>query len=332
MKVVITGGEGFLGSRLAALLLRRGTLNGPDGAAKAIEQITIVDAAPPKAAVSDPRLRSVTGEIADTEVLERAIDRDTSSIFHLAAVVSGMAEADFDLGLRVNLDATRRLLDVCRSRGAHPRLVFASSVAVYGGDLPETVLDTTAVSPQSSYGTQKAMAELLIADYTRRGFVDGRVLRLPTISVRPGKPNAAASSFASGIVREPLNGHEAVCPVDPGTRLWVLSPAAAIECLVAGHDIPAEAFGPNRIVNVPGLSVTARGMVAALDRVAGAEVARRVRWERDPRVERIVGTWPGAWDTTRARALGFPGDESFDAVIRQYIEEEAASQQRASTP
>jgi len=332
MKVVITGGEGFLGRRLAALLLRRGTLNGSDGAPRAIEQITVVDAARPSAGASDPRLRSVTGDIVDIKVLQEAIDRDTSSIFHLAAVVSGMAEADFDLGMRVNLDGTRCLLDVCRGSGAQPRLVFASSVAVYGGNLPETVLDTTAVTPQSSYGTQKAMAELLITDCTRRGVVDGRVLRLPTISVRPGKPNAAASSFASGIVREPLSGHDAVCPVGPGTRLWLLSPATAIECLVAGHDTPAEAFGPSRIVNVPGLSVTAHGMVAALERVAGAEVARRVRWERDPRVERIVATWPGAWDTTRARALGFPGDESFDAVIRQYIEEERGSDQRTSTP
>ncbi len=199
MKVVITGGEGFLGRRLTAVLLRRGTLNGADGAAKAIEQITIVDAAPPPAGASDPRLRFVTGDIADTAMLQRSIDRDTSSIFHLAAVVSGMAEADFDLGMRVNLDATRRLLDLCRSSGAQPRLVFASSVAVYGGDLPETVLDTTAVAPQSSYGTQKAMAELLITDCTRRGMVDGRVLRLPTISVRPGKPNAAASSFALSV-------------------------------------------------------------------------------------------------------------------------------------
>jgi nucleoside-diphosphate-sugar epimerase len=332
MKVVITGGEGFLGRRLAARLLRRGTLNGADDASKAIEQLTIVDVASPPAAASDPRLRFVTGDVADTAVLQRAIDRDTSSIFHLAAVVSGMAEADFDLGMRVNLDATRRLLELCRSGGAQPRLVFASSVAVYGGDLPETVLDTTAVAPQSSYGTQKAMAELLITDYTRRGFVDGRALRLPTISVRPGKPNAAASSFASAIVREPLNGHETVCPVDPATRLWLLSPATAIECLVAGHDIHPEAFGRSRIVNVPGLSMTALGMVAALSRVSGAEVARRVRWERDPRVEGIVATWPGAWDTTRARALGFPGDESFDAVIRQYIEEEMASQPRTWTP
>jgi nucleoside-diphosphate-sugar epimerase len=330
MKVVITGGEGFLGRRLTARLLRQGTLTGPDGVAAPIEQIVVVDAAPPRPGAGDPRLRCVTGDVADTAVLERAIDRDTSSIFHLAAIVSGMAERDFDLGMRVNLDATRRLLDACRSSGAHPRLVFASSVAVYGGDLPQTVLDTTAVAPRSSYGTQKAMAELLIADCTRKGFVDGRVLRLPTISIRPGKPNAAASSFASGIVREPLNGEEAVCPVDPDTRLWLLSPVTAIECLVAGHDIPAAAFGPSRIVNVPGLSMTAREMVAALGRVAGVEVARLVRWERDPQVEGIVGTWPGAWDTTRARALGFPADSSFDAVIRQYIEEEMASQHRTS--
>jgi nucleoside-diphosphate-sugar epimerase len=264
-------------------------------------------------------------------VLQRVIDRGTSSIFHLAAVVSGMAEEDFDLGMRVNLDATRRLLDACRDSGSRPRLVFASSVAVYGGDLPDTVLETTAVAPQSSYGTQKAIAELLIGDYTRRGFVDGRVLRLPTISVRPGKPNAAASSFASGIVREPLNGVEVVCPVDPATRLWLLSPASAIACLVAGHDLPAAALGQHRIVNVPGLSITAGAMVEALERVAGTEVARLVRWERDPRVERIVATWPGAWDTARAEALGFRGDQSFDAVIRQYMDDEMDSQQTQHT-
>ena len=201
-------------------------------------------------------------------------------------------------------------------------MVFTSSVAVYGGDLPDTVPDTVAVSPQSSYGTQKAVAELLIGDYTRKGFVDGRVLRLPTISVRPGRPNAAASSFASGIVREPLNGQEAVCPVDPDTRLWLSSPSTAIDCLIAGHEVAADALGLNRTVNVPGISLTAAEMVAALERVAGSEVARRVRWERDPRIARIVATWPGALDTTRARALGFPGDETFDAIIRRYIDEE----------
>jgi nucleoside-diphosphate-sugar epimerase len=329
MRVVITGGEGFLGRRLTASLLRQGTLRGADGRSRSIERITTVDIVAPSIP-TDPRLVAITGDIADPALLQRAIDPDTTAIFHLAAVVSGMAEAEFDLGMRINLDATRLLLDACRSSGARPRLVFTSSVAVYGpgaGALPETVLDTTAVAPMSSYGTQKAIAELLISDYTRKGFVDGRVLRLPTISVRPGKPNAAASSFASGIVREPLNGEPAICPVDPDTRLWLLSPATAIACLIAGHDIPAEALGFNRVINLPGLSTTAREMVAALGRVAGAEVSRRVTWERDPRIERIVATWPGAWDTTRARTLGFPGDDSFDAIVRRYIAEEMGAEQ-----
>jgi nucleoside-diphosphate-sugar epimerase len=190
---------------------------------------------------------------------------------------------------------------------------------VYGGDMPDPVLDTTALNPQTSYGTQKASAELLIGDYTRKGFIDGRVLRLPTISVRPGRPNAAASSFASGIVREPLNGEEAVCPVDPDARLWVLSPSTVLDCLIAGHDIAPDAFGVSRAVNLPGLSVSVQEMVDALARVAGPEVAARVRWQRDPLIARMVAGWPGAWDTSRAKSLGFPGDHSFDQIIRDYI-------------
>ncbi len=307
-----------------------GTLRGPEGRDETIDQITLVDVVPPPA-FSDPRVLSSHGDIADPEVLQRAVS-GAASIFHLAAIVSGMAEADFDLGMRINVDATRLLLDLCRGRADadnsslghprhRPRLIFASSIAVYGGELPDTVAETTALNPQSSYGTQKAVAELLINDYTRRGFVDGRVLRLPTISVRPGRPNAAASSFASGIVREPLDGQEAVCPVDPQTRLWLSSPSAAVDSLIAVHDV---ALGSDRILNAPGISLTAREMVASLERVAGPEVASRVRWERDARIARIVATWPGALDTTRARALGFRGDETFDAVIRRYIEERGA--------
>lgn len=321
MKIVITGGAGFLGRRLAGRLLQSDTVRGPDGRPRTIDQIALVDVVPPPA-FADPRVVSVTGDIGDAELLKRVIDVDTASIFHLAAIVSGMAEADFDLGLRINLDATRLLLDVCRAIGHRPRVVFTSSVAVYGGDLPATVLDTTTVGPQSSYGTQKAVAELLINDWTRRGFVDGRVLRLPTISVRPGRPNAAASSFASGIIREPLNGEDAVCPVDAGTRLWLMSPFTAIECLIVGHEVPAEAFGSSRVVNLPGISVTAGEIAASLERVAGSDVARRIRWERDDRIERIVASWPGAWDVTRARSLGFPADETFDAIIRTYIKDE----------
>jgi nucleoside-diphosphate-sugar epimerase len=320
MNVVITGGAGFLGRRLAERLLQRGHLRGPDGSTQSIDRITLVDVVSTNKP-ADPRLHQITGDIADAVFLEGAIDAGTTSIFHLAAVVSGMAEADFDAGMRVNIDASRMLLDLCRARGHRPRFVFASSVAVYGAGLPETVSDHTVVLPQSSYGTQKAIVELLINDYSRRGFVDGRVLRLPTISVRPGRPNAAASSFASGIVREPLNGEDAICPVGAGTRLWLLSPAAAIECLIAMHDAQSADLGPTRIVNAPGVSVTVGEMVASLARVAGPHITDRIRWERDPRVERIVASWPGAWDASRAVALGLRGDDSFDGIVRSYMNE-----------
>jgi nucleoside-diphosphate-sugar epimerase len=322
MRVVITRAAGFLGRRLARTLLERGTLRGRDGQSRAIERLTLVDVAAGADVPNDPRVETVTGDLADPSVVRRGVGPDTSAVFHLAAVVSSMAEAEFDLGMRINVDATRLLLDVCRAHATRPQLIFTSSVAVFGGDLPHTVLDTTAVAPQSSYGTQKAIAELLISDYTRRGFVDGRVLRLPTVAVRPGRPNAAASSFASGILREPLNGDEAVCPVAPDTRLWLISPKTAVACLIAGHDVPAGALGHRPVINVPGLSITPGGMVSALERLAGSDAARRVKWQPDPGVERIVGTWPGAWDTTRAQALGFPADQSFDAIIEQYIAEE----------
>ena len=320
MHVVITGGAGFLGRRLTSRLLQRGRLAGPDGREINIDRITLIDVVP-ASGLSDSRVTQIAGDVADPDLARRVMDDEVLSVFHLAAIVSGMAEADFDLGMRINLDASRVLLDACRIAGHRPRVVFASSVAVYGGPLPDVVQDTTAVNPQSSYGTQKAIVELLINDYSRKGFIDGRVLRLPTISVRPGRPNAAASSFASGIIREPINGESSVCPVDPDTRLWLLSPATAIECLIVGHDVGADRLGLSRIVNLPGLSITPGEMVRALERAAGAEVAARVQWARDPRIERIVATWPGAWDTTRARALGFPADQEFDAIVRRFIDE-----------
>ena len=325
MNVVITGAAGFLGHRLTDALLTRGVLRAPDGRDQRIDRITAIDVVESPRR-DDPRVVQITGDIANPSFLERAIDRRASAIFHLAAIVSGMAEADFELGMRVNVDASRALLDVCRNSGHCPRVVFTSSIAIFGGQLPDAVPETWAVRPQSSYGMQKAVIELLINDYTRRGFVDGRALRMPTICVRPGRPNAAASSFASGIIREPLNGEEAICPVAADTRLWLLSPSAAIDCLIAAHDVPGDAFGANRVLNVPGLSVTVAEMVAALERQAGPEVAARIRWQPDPRIERIVSTWPGALDATRARALGFPGDDSFDTVIRRHMDDVTSRQ------
>jgi nucleoside-diphosphate-sugar epimerase len=322
MKVLITGGAGFLGQRLARELLARGALKGQDGRPQPITELVLLDVVAATGFGNDSRVRAEVGDIAERSVLERVIDTQTSSIFHLAAIVSGQAEADFDLGMRINLDASRLLLEICRARGHRPRVVFTSSVAVYGGDMPDVVRNDTALNPQSSYGTQKAIAELLLNDYTRRGFVDGRVLRLPTISVRPGKPNAATSSFASGIIREPLNGEVAICPVPGGTRLWLLSPRKAIACLIAGLEIDGAALGTQRALNLPGISVTVDEMVAALREVAGDAAVKRIEWQPDPFLEKIVGSWPGRWDTTRAEQLGLKGESSFADVIRSYIEDE----------
>jgi nucleoside-diphosphate-sugar epimerase len=323
MKVLVTGGAGFLGQRLARQLLAIGHLDDGQGVARAIDQLVLADVVPAHD-FGDPRVRVVTGDIADRALVDQVVDTDTAAIFHLAAIVSSQAEADFDLGLRINLDATRQLLEFCRALGHRPRIVFTSSVAVYGGRLPELVLDTTALNPQSSYGAAKAAAELLVNEFSRRGFVDGRVLRLPTISVRPGKPNKAASSFASGIIREPLNGQSSVCAVAPELRVWLLSPRRAIDGLILGHNLPPDRFGSSRTVNLPGVSVTVAQMLAALGRVAGQMAVARVSFAPDPAVESIVQSWPGAWDMTRAKALGFQSDPDFETMIRSYLEDEAA--------
>src|SRR3954462_2138840 len=321
MKAIITGAAGFLGARLAQALIERGSIKDGGGGDQPITGLTLIDVTEP-GAIADRRVSAVTGDISDPALFERVVDAETGAIFHLAAIVSGMAEADFDLGMRMNVDATRSLLEVCRAAGNRPRVVFTSSVAVFGGDLPPVLNDTTALNPQTSYGIEKAIGEFLIADYTRKGFVDGRSLRLPTITVRPGRPNAAASSFASGIIREPLNGEEAICPVGRDARIWVASPRTAIAALITANDLPSTALGNRRWINVPGLSVTAGEMVDALERVAGPDVARRIRWERDERIERMVLGWPPAIDNSRAIGLGFQADENFDAIVRRYMDED----------
>jgi nucleoside-diphosphate-sugar epimerase len=325
MKVLITGGAGFLGRRLAGQLLQRGSLIGSDGKQQRIECLTLLDIVP-AAGFSDPRVQVVSGDISDPGLLGKVLDAETTSIFHLAAIVSGQAEVEFDLGMRINVDASRTLLDLCRAHQRRPRLVFTSSGAVYGGSaLPAMVQDSTALNPQTSYGVQKAIVDLLINDYSRKGFLDGRSLRMPTVTVRPGKPNRAASSFVSGVIREPLNGLEGICPVPPEVRVWVLSARAAISNLIHAHELSAEALGDKRTVNIPGISVSAGEMVASLERVAGTEAARRVLWQADPFIEKIVAGWPQAWDGTCALSLGFAGVSSFDEIVRAYIEDDLRS-------
>jgi len=312
MKILVTGGAGFLGARLIEALLTpaaRDLL--PEGG-------RIVSADLAACPISDPRIESRTGDISDPAFLASLVDADTRVIYHLAAIVSGQAEADFDLGLRINFDATRALLEHCRQQGQVPRLVFASSLAVFGGPLPDRVPESLAPLPQSSYGAQKAMAELLINDYSRKGYVDGRVCRLPTISVRPGKPNAAASSFASGMLREPLAGQASNCPVPLDTRLWLSSPGTVIANLLHAARLEGEALGQRRTLNLPGISVRVSEMLDSLARVGGEAALQRVSHEPDERVQRILCSWPGDFDITRSLELGFTADENFDAVIEAH--------------
>jgi nucleoside-diphosphate-sugar epimerase len=318
MRIVITGGAGFLGGRLARKLLERGALTDAHGLEREIQSIVLLDAVPP-AGIVDRRVTAVTGDLAYSTMVAQAITSDTDSIFHLAAVVSGQAESDFDIGMRVNLDATRVLLEHCRSFAAPPKFVFTSSVAVFGGPIPDPVPDDAPLMPQASYGAQKVIGEYLVYDMTRKGFIDGRSLRLPTITVRPGKPNKAASSFASGIVREPLAGVDAPCPVAPTTRMWVQSPRTVIDNLIVGHEAPASAFAYTRSINVPGISVAVGDMVAALRKVAGDAVADRVKWQFDPAIDRIVATWPARFAPRLGPALGMRADADFESIVRAYI-------------
>ncbi len=320
MKIVVTGGAGFLGQMLIRLLCERGSLTRSDGSAYEIEQIVSIDNAQTGKLFVDERVGYVVGDISNAQFLSHVLARDTDSVFHLAAVVSGGAEADFDLGYRVNLDGTRALLECARAQTGTSRFVFASSVAAFGGPLPGGVDDDTYPRPATSYGVQKLMGEYLVGDYTRKGFLDGRSIRLPTIIVRPGKPNAAASGFASGIIREPLAGVDANCPVDPSTAMWVSSPQAAVKSMIHAHELAPDAWGKNRALNLPGLTVTVAQMIDALRKVGGEAAAARVKMVPDAAIRKIVDTWPANFRTPRALAMGFEQDADVFGIVQAYAD------------
>jgi D-erythronate 2-dehydrogenase len=309
MQIIITGGAGFLGQRLCAALVNTNI---------DFDELVLADVVLPTNHWRDTRVRLLQADLSESGAAQALIGRNTAIVFHLAAVVSSQAEKEFDLGWRVNLEITRTLLEACRHQNPTVRFVFASSLAVYGGKLPAIVDDSTAVTPQSSYGTQKAIGELLVNDYSRKKFIDGRVLRLPTICVRPGKPNQAASSFVSSIIREPLNGEVAVCPVSPDLPLWLSSPDTVIRNIVHASTLEPNSLDPWRVVNLPGIGVTVQGMIDALERDTDRDTVDRIQFRADPAIDKIVSSWPSAIDNTRALALGFTADKSFDEFIRQY--------------
>jgi D-erythronate 2-dehydrogenase len=320
MHILITGAAGMIGRKLTARLIADKTLAG-----KPIEQLTLLDvSAPPCPDNFSGRIETVAADIADPAAAQAAIAGGPDVILHLAAVVSGEAELDFEKGVHVNFDGSRALLEAIRLVGAgyRPRFVFSSSIAVFGAPFPESIPDDFALTPLTSYGTQKAMVELLLADYTRRGFVDGVGIRLPNIVVRPGKPNKAASGFFSSIIREPLNGEEAVLPVDDGVRNWHASPRAAIGFLLHAATIDGKAVAPRINLTMPGVCCTVAEQIAALRRIAGEKVVARIRRAPDPLVQRIVSGWPSRFDPRRALALGFKAEASFEEIIRVHINDE----------
>jgi len=316
--VLILGGGGFLGQKLARRLAAAGRLRG-----RPVARLVLADIADPAPVEAPFPVATARCDIADPASLAAVFDARTEVVFLLAAVVSGQAEEDLDLGLRVNLMGTLGVLERARALGTRPVVVFTSSIAVYGGDVPDPVTDHTFLNPQTSYGAQKAMGELLLNDFSRRGLVDGRGFRLPTISIRPGRPNRAASGFMSSIFREPLSGQEAVCPVGAEFAHYYLSPRRCVENLIRGAELPAEALGLNRCMTMPGRTWRIGEMIAAMTRIAGPEPARLIRWEDDPAVARIVGGWRADIRADRARALGLSADASFEDNIRFYLEDDA---------
>lgn len=321
MHILITGAAGMIGRKLTARLVAAGGIGG-----RPIEALTLLDVIEPAAPTGfGGRVVTRAADLSADGEPARAVEGRPDLIFHLAAIVSGEAEADFDKGYRINLDGTRALFDAIRhlsADGYRPRMVFTSSIAVFGAPFPPAIGDDFAPTPLTSYGTQKVIDELLLADYSRRGFMDGIGIRLPTICIRPGAPNKAASGFFSGILREPLAGQEAVLPVDEDVRHWHASPRAAVGFLMHGAEIDLAPLGARRSLSMPGLSATVGEQIAALRRVAGDRAAALIRRVPDPTVAAIVAGWPRNFDPQRALALGFRAETSFDEIIRVHIEDE----------
>lgn len=322
MRILVLGAAGMVGRRLIDRLVAEKTIAG--------ETITAIDAfdvvKPEIAAPAGVEINASAGDIADEATVRALVERRPDFIFHLAAIVSGEAEADFDKGYRINQDGMSHLLEAIRAQGENyrPRLVFTSSIAVFGAPFEEPIGDSFLSAPLTSYGTQKAICELLLNDYSRKGFVDGVGIRLPTIVVRPGKPNKAASSFFSGIIREPLAGQEAILPVADDVRHWVASPASAVGFLMHAATMDTDVLGARRCLTMPGLSVTIAEMIEALREVAGDEVAGRIRREPDAVIEKIVAGWPRTFDAARAASVGFAADASFADIVRAHMADEAA--------
>ena len=326
MKVVITGGTGFIGQMLARRLLQKGELIGPSGQSEKIDSLVLSDfylpETPPEG--MDDRVSIVSGDIGDQDTVNALIDRDDIAVFHLASVVSGGGEKDFDLAMRVNLDGGRYLLEALRARAGQPRLVFTSSIAIFGGDgMPSVVGDSVKPNPQTTYGMTKFIGELMINDYARKGFVDGRVARLPTIVIRPGKPNAAASSFASGIFREPLNGETCYLPVSRDTIMANLGYRNAVKGMIALMELDGSRLGSDRAIGLPSKSYTMHQCIAAMEKVAADRgiTLGPVIDQPEPDIEAIVAGWPTETEGQRALDLGLPQDESLEQIIENYIDD-----------
>ncbi len=319
-RLLVIGAAGMIGRKLTERLAREGAINGDEIGGLTLHDV--VDAKPPSALPF--KAKTIASDLSSPGEAEKLVAERPDLIFHLAAIVSGEAEADFEKGYRINLEGTQRLFEAIRKagNGYKPRVVFTSSIAVFGAPFPEAIGDEFLNAPLTSYGTQKAIGELLLSDYSRRGFFDGIGVRLPTICVRPGKPNKAASGFFSGIIREPLNGQEAVLPVPETVRHWFASPRAAIGFLLHAARLDTAQLGARRNLSMPGISATVAQQIEALRRVAGEQAVRLIRREPDPVIMRIVEGWPQNFEPKRALALGFRADASFDDIIRFHIEDE----------